>query len=50
MFRLSGAKADRQLIVECSSGAKRERSDAVWRFSFEQSEKFRLERSDNKHL
>jgi hypothetical protein len=50
MFSLSGAKADRQLIVECSSVAKRERSDAVWRFSFERSEKFMLERSDNQRL
>jgi hypothetical protein len=39
--------ADCQLIVECSSGAKRERSDAACWFQPEQSDGKRLEHSDS---
>jgi hypothetical protein len=38
--------ADCQLIVECSSGAKRERSDTACRFQLERSDNQRRERSD----
>jgi hypothetical protein len=34
------------LIVECSSGAKRERSDAMWRFQLERSDNLSLELSE----
>jgi hypothetical protein len=42
----SAMPADCQLIVECSSGAKRERSDAACWFQLEQSDSYRAERSN----